>query len=189
MGDPCRAEKRGALPGGGWRRHCGAPGVGPRRPATRWAAAYGSRVEEAATLRERVTRVGPSTVPNRRPPRGRPLRQVGASHIPCLGRRYSGKNAAYLKRVIAIGSTSYTAPAYFSHTESATQRAKTAARCIYRGGASLQASWPLFSPSPRGGPGAARWATAAPPRPGLGPGQRRRPGGGQEQILSVECPP
>ena len=102
LGGSCRAEKRGALPGGGWRRHCGAPGVGPRRPATRLGAARGSRVEEAATLRERVTRVGPSTVPNRRPPRGRPLRQVGASHIPWLGRRYSGKNAAYLKRVIAI---------------------------------------------------------------------------------------
>ena len=109
LGGSCRAEKRGALPGGGLRRHGGAPGVGPRRPATRLGAARGSRVEEAATLRERVTRVGPSTVPNRRPPRGRPLRQVGASHIPCLGRRYSGKNAAYLKRVIAITHSAHAA--------------------------------------------------------------------------------
>ena len=58
LGGSCRAEKRGALPGGGWRRHCGAPAVGPRRPATRLGAARGSRVEEAATLREMVTRVG-----------------------------------------------------------------------------------------------------------------------------------
>ena len=63
-------------------------------------------------MRERVTRVGPSTVPNRRPPRGRPLRQVGASHIPCLGRRYSGKNAAYLNRVIAIAVLVYTIVLY-----------------------------------------------------------------------------
>ena len=70
--------------------------------STRWGAARGSRVEEAATLRERVTRVGPSTVPNRRPPRGGPLRQVGASNMRVIGRRYLRKKGAVLMRVIAI---------------------------------------------------------------------------------------
>ena len=41
LGGSCRAEKRGALPGGGLRRHGGAPGVGPRRPATRWTPRSG----------------------------------------------------------------------------------------------------------------------------------------------------
>ena len=140
LGGSCRAEKRGALPGGGLRRHGGAPGVGPRRPRLllgggrgqpagvraravgtsrrgpreygrvggdlAWgpvSRAGGSKVEEAATSRERFTRVGPSTVPNRRPPRGGPLRQVGASNMRVIGRRYLRKKAPVLKRVIAIG--------------------------------------------------------------------------------------